>query len=113
MKTDLPAIDDDLAPRKRVDLKAIRPRPVADEAVEKNSRVLGTAWGASTRVEPEVKTPIASLRIEVPDYVDHALALKAAQERVTKQYIVLCALKAYGFEVDPADLVPDKRKARR
>jgi hypothetical protein len=122
-KADLPSIDDELAaPRKRLDLKAIRLKGAVDDAaIEENSRRLGTEWGALTSLEggkgpkPSAETaraPIASLRIEMPEYLDRTLARRAADERVTKQYLVLKALEQAGYEIDPIDLVPDKRKAR-
>ena len=93
-KEALPSIGDDLAPRKRVDLKSIKSADVDDAAVAENSRKLGTEWGAQTSLsptpEPEIerpKVPLASLRIEVPDYLDRELALKAVDQRVTKQYL--------------------------
>lgn len=122
-RADLPPIDDELtAPRKRLDLKSIRPKgEVDDAAIEENSRRLGSEWGALTSLEggkePKLSAEparvlIASLRIEMPDYLDRALARRAAEERVTKQYLVLKALEQAGYEIDPVDLVPDKRKAR-
>ena len=81
----------ELVPRKRVDLKSIKSADVDDAEVTENSRKLGTEWGAQTGLtptpEPEAerpKVPLASLRIEVPDYLDRELALKAVDQRVTK-----------------------------
>lgn len=119
----LPPIDDELtASRKRLDLKAIGSKGDVDDAVvEENSRKLGSEWGVLTSLkggkgaQPIAETaraPIASLRIEMPDYLDRALARQAADERVTKQYLVLKALAQAGYEISPVDLVPDKRKAR-
>lgn len=56
--------------------------------------------------------PVASLRLEIPDYLDRELALAAAQRRVTKAFLVLSALAQAGWRIEPADLVPDRRKAR-
>jgi hypothetical protein len=119
-KAALPSIGDELAPRKRVDLKSIKSADVDDAEVTENSRKLGTEWGAQTsltpRPEPEAerpKVPLASLRIEVPDYLDRELALKAVDQRVTKQYLVMKALQAAGYKVDDADLVEDKRKQKK
>ena len=119
----LPPIDDELRGReRRVDLKAIRQKGDADDAtIEENSRLLGNEWGASTslqRTQPPVsppsvaRAPVASLRIEVPVYLDDALTREAAEKRVTKQYLVLTALRQAGYRIDDADLVADKRKAR-
>jgi len=114
MSKELPSIDDDLAPRKRVDLRAIQPRKQADQMVEENSRRLGDEWGAQTSLErPTSKTPLASLRIEVPDYLDRELAVRAAEQRVTKQYLVMKALQEAGYRIDSQDLVMDKRKVKR
>lgn len=122
-KTSLPPIDDELRGRgKRVDLRAIRPKGDADDAtIDKNSRLLGNQWGASTSLRtqppasasPVVRAPVASLRIEVPVYLDDALTREAAEKRVTKQYLALTALRQAGYRIDDADLVADKRKARR
>ena len=120
-KSALPPIDADLEPpRHRVDLKAIRPKGQADDAtIEENSRRLGSDWRASTTLQPPapeptvVRAPLASLRIEVPAYLDHELTQKAASQRVTKQYLVLTALRQAGYHIDDADIVADKRKARR
>ena len=119
-KEALPSIGDDLAPRKRVDLKSIKSADVDDAAVAENSRKLGTEWGAQTSLsptpEPEIERPkvtLASLRIEVPDYLDRELALKAVDQRVTKQYLVMKALQAAGYKLDNADLVEDKRKQKK
>jgi hypothetical protein len=99
----LPPLDDELTPKK-LDLKALRPKG-DDARIERNTEKLGEKWlGAKT---------IASLRIEIPEYVDHELAMRAASERTTKQYIVKCALRAYGIEIAEEDMVPDKRKAKR
>ena len=119
-KAALPSIGDDLAPRKRVDLKSIKSADVDDAEVTENSRKLGTEWGAQTSLtptpEPEAerpKVPLASLRIEVPDYLDRELALKAVDQRVTEQYLVMKALQAAGYKLDDADLVEDKRKQKK
>ncbi len=113
-KPALPSLDDDLAPRKRLDLKAIKPSAVDDESVAENSRKIGSEWGAQTSLAPveQPKPVLASLRIEVPEYLDRELAIRAAEQRVTKQFLVMKALQAVGYQLDDADLVEDKRKAK-
>lgn len=122
-KPALPPIDAELkGERKRVDLKAIRPKGNADDAtIEENSRLLGNEWGASTSLQrtqqpasapPVARAPVASLRIEVPVYLDDELTREAAAKRITKQYLVLTALRSAGYHIDDADIVADKRKAR-
>jgi len=109
MKEELPPID--LAPRKRVDLRSIKAPEGEDASVEANSRRIAADWGAVTSL-PVVRGPIASLRIEIPEYLDRELALRAFEQRVTKQFLVVQALQGAGFNVEPGDLVPDKRKRR-
>lgn len=113
-KTQLPSLDGDLDVRKRVDLKAIRAASGTDDAaIEENSRRIGAEWGAVTSLPRPQKTQLASLRIEVPEYLDRELAVKAAEMRVTKQFLVLQALQHDGYRIEAHDLVEDKRKARR
>src|SRR3954447_9081012 len=109
MKTELPPID--VTPRKRVDLRSLQAPATTDETVEANSRRLASEWGAVTAVD-RPKPVIASLRLEIPEYLDRQLAQAAFEQRVTKQFLVIQALQAAGFNVEPADLVPDKRKRR-
>ena len=116
-RTDFPPVDEDLtAPRKKLDLKALKPPVADDKAIEENSRWIGKEWGASTSlavpVERPQRAPVVSMRIEGPDYLDEALRIRAAKEGVTKAYLVLKALKEAGYRIEEADLVPDKRKAR-
>lgn len=116
-KPALPSLDDDLVPRKRLDLKALKSSVVDDESVAENSRRIGLEWGAQTslaRAPVEQSKPIlASLRIEVPEYLDRELAVTAAEQRVTKQFLVMKALQAAGYRLDETDLVEDKRKTKR
>ncbi len=114
-KATLPPLDDDLAAPRRVNLRAIQsPTQTDDATVDENSRTLGGRWGAQTSLAtPRSKTPLASLRIEVPEYLDRELALKAVEQRVTKQFLVVQALRDAGFHVDLVDLVADKRKVKK
>jgi hypothetical protein len=50
------------------------------------------------------------LSVMVPAYLSDAVNLRAAQERSTLRHIVMQALANFGFEIDPADLVPDGRR---
>jgi hypothetical protein len=109
MKTEFPPVD--LAPRKRVDLRSIKAPEGDDENVEANTRRLAADWGAVTSV-PVTRGPVSSLRLEIPEYLDRELAQRAFEQRVTKQYLVVAALKEAGFRIEPQDLVPDKRKRR-
>lgn len=113
-KPDLPSIQDELQPRKRVDLKSIRSSQLDDNTVIENSNRLGADWGAQTSLDrPVDRGPIASLRIEVPEYLDRELAFKAVELRTTKQYLVIKALQEAGYRVNNVDLVEDRRKIKR
>lgn len=119
-KTELPSIDNELipAPRQRVDLKGLKPRePMADEAVEANSRTIGEKWGASTQLpaaEPAVElAPVTSIRGYIPQYLDDELSVKAAERRVTKTFLIMEALAKAGYRLDEADLVQDRRRTKQ
>jgi len=116
----LPPIDDELAPapRPRLDLKGLKPRePVPDDAVEANSRVIGEKWGASMQLptpEPGVPlAPVTSIRGYIPQYLDDELAVRAAERRVTKTFLIVEALAKAGYRVDEHDMVQDRRKVRQ
>jgi hypothetical protein len=115
-----PSIERELtpAPRQRVDLKALKPRaPMADEAIEANSRTIGEKWGASTQLpipEPTLPAaPVISFRGYIPLYLDDELSIKAAERRVTKTFLVMEALAKAGYRVDEADLVEDRRRSKQ
>jgi hypothetical protein len=112
-KPGLPPIDDELAPRRpRPNLRTLRPRDeIPDSAVEANSRSIGEQWGASTRlVQPEEETPLSSVRLDLPEYVDRQLKLKCASEGGSKAYYILRALAKDGFEIKEKDLKLDRRR---
>jgi len=126
-KPALPSIAADLTPaaRPRVNLKGLAPRSSLDDAaVDANSQALGARWGLATPAAEQnpvptmaapvapAAVPLASLRLEIPDYLDTELTMKAAQGRVTKSFLVMTALAEAGYRVEPGDLVPDRRKAR-
>lgn len=113
MKPDFPPID--LSSRKRLDLRSIKAPASEDADVVANSQKLAEEWGAVTTVTP-AKAATASLRLEIPAYLDQELAEQALRglngQRVTKQFLVIEALRKAGFHVEPGDLIPDKRKRR-
>ena len=100
---ELPELD--IEPR-RPNLKAIR-QTVSDDAVERHARKLGADWLGDT------KPPLASLRVEIPKYVDKLLAMAAAERGVTKQFLILEALSKTGYPVQKEDLIEDKRRVKR
>jgi hypothetical protein len=48
----------------------------------------------------------------MPVYLDDELTQKAAALRVTKQFLVLTALRQAGYHIADAGIVADKRKVR-
>jgi hypothetical protein len=110
-KPELPSAIDELQQR-RPDLKGLRPRnAVSDSAIEANSRAMGAQWGANTGLpEPEPQTPIAKMRVDIPDYVFQQVKRRAFEEGGTQSYYLLKGLAAIGFQVNETDLVLDRRK---
>jgi len=119
-KPALPPIDNELVPRprQRVDLKGLKPRePLADEAIEANSRTIGEKWGASTQLpaaeRPPPLAPVTSIRGYIPQYLDNELSIKAAERRVTKTFLIMEASDKAGYRVEEADLGQDRRRRQK
>jgi hypothetical protein len=112
-KVELPSIAEELAaPRPRVNLKTLRSRDdISDSTVDANSRAIGEQWGASTRLPAvEQMTPLTSVRLDLPDYVDRQLKLRCVTEGGSKAYYILKALANDGFDIKEKDLRFDRRK---
>jgi hypothetical protein len=100
---------------------ALPPRRVLpDDIVEAGSRAIGEKWGANTRIVPvppaepvEPAAPLVSVRFDCPDYLDRAISVDAAQENVTKTFMILRALQKAGYEIKNVDLVKDRRRSKR
>ena len=82
-------------------------------------RPLGTTGHSVTPAPLPIPPPAAPARepteefkVTVPRYLNRQLAAVAADRRVTKQYLVLEALRAAGYRVDDADLHEDGRRYR-
>lgn len=91
---------------------AIAHQPFQDESKEeprpspsRKSPAIKKSAPASKPVEPAIR-----LSVMVPAYLSDAVNLRAASERSTVRHIVMQALSAFGFEVNPADLIPDGRR---
>jgi hypothetical protein len=127
MSTEFPPLDDELRPRAR--LKKHSPAPVSDEEIEANSLQLGEKWGASTSISTDQPppaasaplkpppdpalpplAPVTSIRGYIPQYLDDELAVKAAERRVTKTFLIMEALAKAGYRVEENDMVQDRRK---
>jgi hypothetical protein len=108
--------------RQRIDV-ALRPRAeLPDEEVEARSRAIGEKWGAATQLRsgestggapPLPAAPLVSVRFDCPDYLDKELSVKAAEQGVTKTYLILQALGTAGYRMDVVDLIKDRRRQRK
>ena len=121
--TDFPPIKDELrqAAKPRLDV-SLKPRPeLPDETIAANSRTIGERYGSATSLPPPAPVveppkpaaPLTSVRFDCPDYLDKELSVKAAEQGVTKTYLILQALGHAGYRLDEADLVKDRRRLRR
>ena len=61
---------------------------------------------------PKGNGPRRPIKIEVSEALFEALTIAAAQQRVTKRYLILSALRNGGFPVDSADFLEDGRRLR-
>jgi len=118
MSTKLPPISDDIRqPTRRVRIN-LKPRAdLADDAIEAHSREISERWGSSTQIAtkepPKPTAPLTSVRFDCPNYLDRELSVKAAEQEVTKTFLILQALGQGGYRLDEADLVKDRRKAKK
>src|SRR3954451_19310532 len=121
--TEDPPIKDELrqAAKPRLDV-SLKPRPeLPDEAIEANSRSIGERYGSDPSVPvsppapepPKPAAPLTSVRFDCPDYLDRELSVKAAEQGVTKTYLILQALGGAGYRLDEVDLVKDRRRLRK
>jgi hypothetical protein len=118
----LPSIADEIRPPTKKVALNLKPREdLSDEDVAARSREIGERWGASTQIapassapEPQQPTaPLTSVRFDAPDYLDRELAVRAAEQGVTKTYLILRALSDAGFRLNEVDLVKDRRRWKK
>jgi hypothetical protein len=90
-----------------------------DEAVAARAQQLGEKWGSNTQLgtkpieQPTIPmAPLVSLRFDCPDYTDRALSVAAAEQNVTKTYLLLLALRQAGYPVEDVDLAKDRRRQK-
>ena len=118
MSTKLPPITDEIrTPVKKLALNLRSREEVPDDAIEASSRALGEKWGSSTHLtareaspQPKPTAPLVSVRFDAPDYLDRELSVRAAEQGVTKTYLILQALGQGGFRIEQEDLVKDRRR---
>jgi hypothetical protein len=117
------ALDDvdlsaDLIPGQRRKLsKLSMPSGADDEQVANSAEHLGRAHGANFQVSPAaavVPPPkpvdMVSIHIQLPDYVEEQLAVAVAKNKSSRQHIIMLGLKALGYQIEDAHLVPDRRR---
>lgn len=116
--TVFPSLKDELRPRDK--LKKASSAKLSDATVT-NSRQLARKWGVAKAApepepEPEPTAPAArvvSIRGYIPEYLDYDLTVKAAQQRVTKTFLIMDALAKAGYRIDPIDMNQDRRRYKR
>jgi hypothetical protein len=59
-----------------------------------------------------VRTPTRGIQLVVPEYLFEELGMKAVRRRVTKRFLILEALAAAGYQVEPVDMEEDGRRRR-
>lgn len=84
---------------------------LTDEEIEVRSRAAGAVWGASQQISaPPPPARTARLGMIIPGYLDDQLREASHQRRKSVTALVMEALHQAGYHIDPADLVPDKRR---
>ncbi|MBV9577400.1 MAG: hypothetical protein JO057_02295 [Chloroflexi bacterium] len=118
----LPSIADEIRPpSKKIALNLKPKEEISDDDVAARSREIGERWGASTQLAPAPRAPepqkpaapLTSVRFDAPDYLDRELSVRAAEQGVTKTYLILRALGDAGFRLDEVDLVKDRRRWKK
>jgi len=99
------SLDDDAVLMQRVDalaveqgLPSLTPPPKSDDAAAPAALV--------------AQEPPEPLKMTIPAYLSRDLAVRAAQRRVTKKYLVMEALRQAGYHIEDADMDEDGRRAR-
>jgi hypothetical protein len=62
-------------------------------------------------VKPE--TVFDSVRLNIPAYLNKQLSRDAVEKDCTKTHLILQALAQAGYEIDPADMAPDRRGGKK
>jgi hypothetical protein len=104
---DVPApttpIESQKQPKERISASAA-PTPAA--APKKRT----TSQNSVPAVDP-VAERTRRIAIDIPDSLAEQLRRRAFEDRSTARHLILCGLKAIGFDVPESELVPDARRA--
>lgn len=118
-KRPLPDIGADLEgrPRHRLPSATVEADEPSDDQVEANATQMTKRWATVTKARAEA-TPKAQpeklmpIQINIPAALNQQLARACFEQGCTKTYLIIKALAADGFDVDPMYLSPDRRKPR-
>jgi len=87
-----------------------------DDAIKSRLRVaaqsLGFGGPSESSAVHTVRTPTRGIQLVVPEYLFEELGMKAVRRRVTKRFLILEALAAAGYRVEPPDMEEDGRRRR-
>jgi hypothetical protein len=93
-----------------------------DETVNANTANLARSWPAVSTNRPAAiesadqrkpDTVFESIRLNVPSYLNKQLSRDAVEKDCTKTHLILQALAKAGYEIDPDDMVPDRRGGKK
>jgi hypothetical protein len=93
-----------------------------DETVNANTADLARTWPAVSTLRPaptesleppKPETIFDSVRLNIPAYLNKQLSRDAVERDCTKTHLILQALAKAGYEIDPADMAPDRRGGRK
>ncbi len=111
-----------MKPAKRLDLPDLRlptretENRADDDVIKSKLRVatrdLGFGGPLGQAAPGAPRTAVRSIQLVVPDYLFEELGVKAVKRRVTKRFLILEALAASGYCVEPDDMEEDGRRRR-
>ena len=106
-------ISDELGGTRKLDLKNLgRRQEQSDDTINENARELGLAHGA-TGALPKPAAQRVSWALQIPGYLDAELRRRAADaDGETKTSLIIKALHQAGYQVEPEDLVGDRRRRK-
>jgi len=87
-----------------VQTKQVLPAPAAEPEEQAEEPIFEPVKTADADIE--------RLTVEIPRYVGDQVRRRAFENRHSTRFIILTALKAYGFDVKPEDLNPNRRRFR-
>jgi hypothetical protein len=88
----------------------------SDDVLKRRLRVaargLGFGESAGNPAAAAIRTATRSIQLVVPEYLFEEMGVKAVRRRVTKRFLILEALAAAGYRVEPSDMDEDGRRRR-